>query len=253
MLTKIETILLNDHSLALSTVLHLVPGILIVTVYWYIGLPIAESIGYPSLFGLLIAGVFVLLPWEYGILIYLGIRRNQKWSFDGVVLFRNRLSKLKLVVIVVGLFIWALAVVGGLSFIDSYIQEGLFYWVPDRFELNGFNPTEYSITIFSVATIVNLLMLGIAVSFIEEIYFRGFLLPRMSRMGQSAPIVNSVLFVLYHFWSPWQAVTRILFLFPLVWFVWRRRSIEVGIWTHCLLNSVGILLTYGLLMAEHAQ
>lgn len=44
--------------------------------------------------------------------------------------------------------------------------------------------------------------------FIEELYFRGFLLPRMAWMKKWALLVEAFLFALYHIWSPWQLVTR---------------------------------------------
>ena len=45
---------------------------------------------------------------------------------------------------------------------------------------------------------------GVIGPVVEELYFRGFLLPRMERLGRWAPLVNATLFSIYHFWSPWQ-------------------------------------------------
>jgi membrane protease YdiL (CAAX protease family) len=44
---------------------------------------------------------------------------------------------------------------------------------------------------------------------VEEMYFRGYLLPRISRLGAWAPLVNTVLFSLYHLFTPWLNVGRI--------------------------------------------
>ena len=44
---------------------------------------------------------------------------------------------------------------------------------------------------------------------VEEMYFHGYLLPRISRLGAWAPLVNTVLFSLYHFFTPWLNVGRI--------------------------------------------
>ena len=44
---------------------------------------------------------------------------------------------------------------------------------------------------------------------VEELYFRGYLLPRISRLGAWAPLVNTVLFSLYHLFTPWLSVGRI--------------------------------------------
>jgi membrane protease YdiL (CAAX protease family) len=83
----------------------------------------------------------------------------------------------------------------------------------------------------------------------EELYFRGYLLPRVSRLGRWAPVFNVVLFALYHLWTPWQAVTRIVFILPAVYVVWRERNIYVGIWAHCIGNTVGLVLVLAAVFA----
>jgi len=248
-LSGMNILLQENHSLSLSVVLHLVPGVLIVAAYVWIGLPVSEFIGFPPLFGFLIAGFLVLLPWELGLLLYLAKKLNGNSSLEGVVLFRNHLPRMRLFAIVLGLCVYALAIATGLSFVDDILLERFFSWVPDRFHLTGFNPTDHTVTLFTLVTVLNLFLFGIAAPFIEELYFRGFLLPRMSRLGKAAPIVNGVLFSIYHLWSPWQVITRILLVIPMVWFAWKKEAIEISIWTHCTLNCLGILLTYAVLMA----
>ena len=75
----------------------------------------------------------------------------------------------------------------------------------------------------------------------EELYFRGFLLLRLAWMKGWAPVAEAFLFTLYHFWSPWQLVTRFLAVLPLVYFVNRKRDIRIGIGAHWLLNMLGSL------------
>jgi membrane protease YdiL (CAAX protease family) len=78
---------------------------------------------------------------------------------------------------------------------------------------------------------------------VEELYFRGYLLPRISRFGAWAPLINMVLFSLYHFFTPWQNLGRIVGLLPMVYTVWWKRSIYVSIAVHVLGNvSVMVLL-----------
>lgn len=50
---------------------------------------------------------------------------------------------------------------------------------------------------------------------IEELYFRGSLLPRLARFGFWAPLINVSLFSLYQFWTPWDVLTRVVILLPL--------------------------------------
>ncbi|MEV0111553.1 CPBP family intramembrane glutamic endopeptidase [Nocardia sp. NPDC050799] len=73
---------------------------------------------------------------------------------------------------------------------------------------------------------------------IEELYFRGFLLPRIAHLGGWAPVLSTVLFALYHFWSPWVFVSRVIFTFPGYWFAWRHRDIRLSIGMHVGVTSI---------------
>jgi membrane protease YdiL (CAAX protease family) len=76
---------------------------------------------------------------------------------------------------------------------------------------------------------------------VEELYFRGYLLPRIPASKQWAPLINVLLFSLYHFFSPWQNVTRIVALIPFVYAVAWKRNIRIGMWAHCLMNTLGMI------------
>jgi len=66
-----------------------------------------------------------------------------------------------------------------------------------------------------VWTIVALsLVLNVAVPRVEELYFRGYLLPRLGRCGRWAPLVNTALFSVYHVWQPWEFFSRLAALLP---------------------------------------
>ena len=87
-----------------------------------------------------------------------------------------------------------------------------------------------------------LMLNGVVGPIVEELYFRGYLLPRMDRLGRWAPLVNVSLFSLYHFWSPWQVLARILGIGPMVFAVRWKRNVYLGILIHCALNLIGVLL-----------
>jgi membrane protease YdiL (CAAX protease family) len=88
--------------------------------------------------------------------------------------------------------------------------------------------------------IVYALTLGVLTPLVEELYFRGYLLPRMERYATKwAPLANVVLFSVYHFFSPWENLVRICALLPQFYVVWRERNIRFGIWTHVLINTIG--------------
>jgi membrane protease YdiL (CAAX protease family) len=76
--------------------------------------------------------------------------------------------------------------------------------------------------------------------FVEELYFRAYLLPRMRNIsGNWAPLLNTVLFSLYHFFSPWENLIRVLAITPMTYIVWNNRNIRFGIITHLTLNTLG--------------
>lgn len=74
---------------------------------------------------------------------------------------------------------------------------------------------------------------------VEELYSRGYLLPRLSYLKAWAPLINTVLFSLYHLFTPWQNPARVLALLPAVYLVRRKRNIYLAIAFHIALNLVG--------------
>ena len=96
----------------------------------------------------------------------------------------------------------------------------------------------------TLTIVMSFLFNGLLGPFTEEIYFRGFLLPRMNKLGKAAPFVNVALFSLYHFFTPWENISRILALTPIAYIVWYKKDIRIAIWFHCTLNllsCVGML------------
>lgn len=59
----------SEHSVFRSITLHLLPGILADICYYRL-VPVVKSHGYPSVMALCLAGLFVLLPFQFGILIH---------------------------------------------------------------------------------------------------------------------------------------------------------------------------------------
>jgi len=97
-------------------------------------------------------------------------------------------------------------------------------------------------TVLLVVGIGLLLMNVLLGPLVEEIYFRGYLLPRLERFRAWAPVINISLFSLYHFWSPWDLLTRIVVLLPMGYAVWRTRDIRIGIAVHMGVNGTGYIL-----------
>lgn len=228
-------------SLPRSIVLHLLPGAFTVLFFIFIAGPAASRLSLPPLFGFLLANAFVLVPSELGFLFYLGRKRHGRFFLEGVVLYRQKLPARDLFLIVAVLFVWALIVIESLSFIDRFLFSRFFSWLPDWFLLHR-TAADYPVILLLTIHGASLLFSGIVAPVTEEFYFHGYLLPRLSRFGKWAPVINTILFNFYHFWSPWRLVSRTIFALPTAYAIQYKRSISIGIWWHCLGNIAGELI-----------
>lgn len=240
----------KQHSILKSVFLHLLPGAA-GTVAYVIITPIIIEHGYPSMLGILIAAAVVILPIELVYLLYQGKRINNSLSLKNIVFYREVLPKWQYVVIPLGLVTWGFLATGLTPLLDNIIASSWFAWLPEWyfiFDLSQFD--EYDRPALLLTFIVGLVVNGVTLPLVEELYFRGYLLPRLERFGKWAPLINLSLFSLYHFWTPWQFFSRIVLLFPWIYVVWRKRNIYLIIIAHCTANTLGWLLTWGLIFGQ---
>ncbi len=235
----------EQHSVARTVVLHLLPGALI-TAFYVGAAPVVRSLGFPSLMAIFLAIVFVLIPFELGYLIYQA-RKNGS-TVGNVVLYRQPVPRGQFVALVLGLLAWW-GICSVLLFppLDEFFIENVFSWLPGWF-LFAEDFTRYSTAALLITWTFGLVVNGIAGPVVEEMYFRGYLLPRISRLGAWAPLLNTVLFSLYHFFTPWLNVGRIIGLLPMVYAAWWKRSIYVSMAVHVLGNVSPMLLMLAVLL-----
>ncbi|MFI6503366.1 lysostaphin resistance A-like protein [Nonomuraea typhae] len=238
--TKTTRSLAGQHSLPLSIGLHLVPGLLIVGAYLLIGSPLAEALGFPAHMGWVIAMCAGLAPVQLGLLLNLGWKENGRLSFKGVIGYAGKpLRPGKLTALIAALIVVVFVASVTLAPLDAAVYRTFFTWIP--FEatngaggfLQGY---DRSAVVLSLS--ISLLLTGIVLPAIEELYFRGFLLPRMAHLGKAAPVLNAVLFSLYHFWTPWMLLSRIGFFLPAIWATWRTKDLRISLGVHCLSNTI---------------
>lgn len=232
----------QQHSILKSIVLHLLPGVLILAVY-IMGASFAMR-WKPSLAlltALNLAIILVLIPFELGYLFYQGKKKNNKLSLKGVVLYRERIPFWQYAVFVPILLIWAVfcfAIISPPT--EEFLIKTFFAWLPNWLIPSPVDTAQFSAEpAFALIGLLSLVLQTIAGPIVEELYFRGYLLPRISYLRGWAPVVNVVLFSLYHFFTPWQNPARVLALLPLVYVVQWRRNIYLSIVLHVVLNVVG--------------
>lgn len=217
---------------------HLLPGIpilLFAVVFsnptWGFGLPIFLS--------LLLAILFGLIPSEIGILIYTVKKQGQK--VRDIISFKKKMPAFKTILWAVPFLIFCIFIFSTVAKFEHSLWT-IFDWVPEWFRIDRYSTDTSSKSMVYLMLILGFLLNGILGPLVEEIYFRGFLLPRMTRLGGWAPFVNSALFSLYHFFTPWENITRIIAVTPFVYAVWYKQNIYIGMLVHCLLNTGSMVI-----------
>ena len=187
----------------------------------------------PELFFGVFANILVLIPVQLGWLYYLAKkRRNRGWSLEGVVVYDRPVSWSRH-------FVWVPVILVPTAIIFVAL-EPITHWLETT--LVGVSVlAKYQVTggseAVGIVLIAHIVLTGILVPITEELYFRGYLLPRMpSQFGRLRPAAHSLLFSVYHFDTPWMIPVRTLGLLPLIFVTLHTRSVRPGIVAHCLVN-----------------
>jgi membrane protease YdiL (CAAX protease family) len=81
---------------------------------------------------------------------------------------------------------------------------------------------------------------GVVAPVVEESYFRGFLLPRMAHWGWAAPVVNALLFAVYHFYFPGNVPGIFAAFVPTAFIVMAKKNWRIGVVFHSVINLWGV-------------
>jgi membrane protease YdiL (CAAX protease family) len=151
----------------------------------------------------------------------------------------------------VPLFVVAAFIIDGLTSPIKVASLDMLNGLPEWFELRDIS----TLAVFPKSTLaitfgLYLLLNGIAAPIIEEMYFRGYLMPRLSRFGRWTPVIETALFTLYHFWQPYYWITQFFFILPVVVAVYWKKNVKLGLIVHILLNTIGGLLTMTMVLGQ---
>ncbi len=232
-----------QHSVPRSITLHLLPGAL-VSLFFVLAGPIMEHWGAPAFLAIILGIGLILIPFELGWLLYEARKRNGTFSLEGIVLYREPMARGKYLALIVPGTVWILFVYLVLARpVDQFFIDRFFAWVP-AWVITGWssNPDSYAKPILIFAAGLALVLNGIIAPIVEELYFRGYLLPRLSYLGLWGPLLCGVLFSLYHFFTPWENLIRLMVVLPLVYLVTWTRNIYWGMIVHVANNLVAMVL-----------
>ncbi len=217
---------------------HLLPGVPILLCIIVLANPV-WGFGLPSYLAMLLAIAVGLIPVQLGILAVVARRQNKK--IRDIILFRNKMPLGRKLLWAIPILLFCIGVFMTLAPIEHSLWT-IFDWVPDWFRADRFAIEGASTGMLWLVIVLGLLTNGIFGPWVEELYFRGFLLPRMRWLGKAAPFINVALFSLYHLFTPWENITRIIALTPMVWGVWRNKSISIGMIVHIALNVGSVVM-----------
>ena len=245
---------IRQHTALQSILLHLLPGVVILAAIFLFSNPFfTRLLGLEEklapIVGYLLALLLGMLPVQLLLLLFASRVETGRFNLRAVINYTNT-SPLTLYFLFVPAFIiyFMLLFVLVAPLIQPYVIEKFFRWWPEQynFQLLLQDPAQLKgYQGIGLLLLAYLMLSCLAGPLVEELYFRGYLLPRMERYaGKWAPLLNTVLFSLYHFFSPWENLVRILASYPLIHTVWKKKDIRFSILVHCLVNTFGGVIAF---------
>jgi len=231
-----------QHALLKSIVLHILPGLL-TTLGFLAFKPLLDSSGYPPLLAFLLAILVIDLPVMWGILWHAGRKMNARFSLDQIVLFRGKVAWKTFTLVFIASFVVAYGLVTLATPITDWLTTHVFSGLPEWLFLDEQSQYHaYAKNVLIVIFTFQLVLTGVILPWTEELYFRGYLLPRIGRYKKWTPLISGLLFGLYHIWQPFGFVSVFLLGTLLGYVVWWQKDIRLSINLHIVANVVARLM-----------
>jgi membrane protease YdiL (CAAX protease family) len=221
--------------------LHLVPG-LIFAGFFFVLSQMFIRCGLTGYLALLTTIPLCLAPVEIGVMLLWSARVTGRRSLSEAIGYRRPGTVVEYIVLPLLLFIcWGVLSIA-VNPISLYLETHLSVWLPpwatQESLINGLvssPPIQRSITLG-----LAVLLSGFVAPVVEELYFRGFLLPRMEHWGWAAPVLNSLLFAIYHFYFPGNVPGIFVAFVPISYVVMVKKNWRIGVIVHSLFNLWGV-------------
>ena len=241
----------NEHGKLpgpLLIVLHLVPGIVFAVFFYALSWLLVRS-GLTAYLALLIAIPACLAPIEIGVMLLWSVRATGTRSLSEAIKYRRKGTAVEYVVWPLLLFLCcgvASIVFSPITqYVETHLSTLLPAWATQQALITGVSscpPVQRYIT-FLLAVLLSCFVAPL----VEELYFRGFLLPRMEHWGWAAPVVNSLLFAVYHFYFLENVATIFVAFLPIAYVVRIKRNWRIGAVVHSMSNLWGVFTVFAIL------
>lgn len=232
-----------DKNLGLPSLLalHFLPAVAIFGAY-LAAAKLLASRGMPPGLVLNLTFLFIGIPSILLILRYRARVETGSPRISGVIRFRRPL-RVWIYLLLVPLFIVYAAFLSALlSAPLGFLQVTVDSLTPSWMVLPHSTATAAAVP--AIVVLVSAVLIdGLVNPIVEEIYFRGYLLPRLSPLGLWAPAVHGACFAMAHLWQPHNIPFLLLLVLPLYYVVWRFRNFYLAIFVHCLANLIGAVLS----------
>ena len=221
--------------------LHLAPGLIFGGVFFVLSRMFIRS-GLTGYLALLVSIPVCLAPIEIGVMLFWSARETGRRSLPAAILYRQRGAVVDYVVWPLLLFgCWGAlsALIAPISlYLDAHLSGWLPTWATQEALLNDLLSSPVTQRPITVGLAV--LLSGVVAPVVEEAYFRGFLLPRMEHWGWAAPVVNALLFAVYHFYFPGNVPGTFAAFVPTACVVMVKKNWRIGVVFHSVVNLWGV-------------
>ncbi|MDR0839815.1 MAG: CPBP family intramembrane metalloprotease [Christensenellaceae bacterium] len=188
----------------------------------------------PILLAVLLAIPLGLIPVDLLVIKYFS--RKEGVEFMEAVGNKVEIPFKKALPIVLGIFVFIIGLAAFLPAIEHEFWQPIFVWLPDWFRFDKITYDAIPQNLIVIIVVINLIFNGVLGPITEELYFRGFLLPRIERLGKLAPLLDSILFTIYHFFNPFELIFRFVAFAPIAYTAWWKKSFYLSAAIHCLAN-----------------
>lgn len=217
--------------------LHLFPGVVILFACTLFMLFLNKN-DFPNDMTIYLSDVVVLAPLELGLLLYFAKSRTGTYNIWTQIQYLEK-SKIKEYLIFIPIMaIWALCINALLTPIESELRDKLLFFIPSEYILGNYNIALFTNKKIMITGIFGLLANGVVAPLVEELYFRGYLLSNIDLPPLKSSFLSAVLFSVYHFYSPWYFLSRVLMTVPLYYWVIKKRNIRYSILAHSIANII---------------
>jgi uncharacterized protein len=241
---------LPQYSIPAAVALHLLPGAVQVAVFALLA-PAVMRAGLPSGFAFIFVNIFIGIPLMLGFLLYRGRKLTGRATLRGVVKNLEPMPVRQYLLFFFLLFGFAFVVLFLTSPVNSYLEESVFAWMPAYFHTSrAMSGGEATKNVLLVMLLLQLATDGFALPVVEEIYYRGHLMPAVSYLGAAAPVFSAFFFALNHFWQPYNYLLIFLIVLAQAFVAWRKQNIYITMMTHCAGNALGAILSLAALTSS---